>query len=117
MHPHFRLRSIIVADEPTGELDAETTEQILLLLHRLNKELGMTFLMVTHDPRAAAIAGRQLRPDKGRLVDPGEPCCGMVGRLMPQRGHAGRDGAGGVVVCRATRVSRTPVWRRPCNCR
>jgi putative ABC transport system ATP-binding protein len=60
---------IIVADEPTGDLDAETTEQILHLLGRLNKELGMTFLMVTHDPRAAAIAGRRLRLDKGRLVD------------------------------------------------
>jgi putative ABC transport system ATP-binding protein len=63
--------AIIVADEPTGDLDAETTDQILQLLQRLNKELGMTFLMVTHDPRAAAIAGRQLRLDKGRLVEPG----------------------------------------------
>lgn len=62
--------AIIVADEPTGDLDAETTDQILHLLQRLNKELGMTFLMVTHDPRAAAIAGRQLRLDKGQLVDP-----------------------------------------------
>jgi putative ABC transport system ATP-binding protein len=62
--------AIIVADEPTGDLDADTTEQILLLLQRLNKELHMTFLMVTHDPKAAAIAGRQLRLDKGRLVDP-----------------------------------------------
>jgi putative ABC transport system ATP-binding protein len=63
--------AIIVADEPTGDLDAETTDQILHLLQRLNRELGMTFLMVTHDPRAAAIAGRQLRLDKGQLVDPG----------------------------------------------
>jgi len=62
--------AIIVADEPTGDLDAETSEQVLHLLQRLNKELGITFLMVTHDPRAAAIAGRQLRLDKGRLVDP-----------------------------------------------
>lgn len=62
--------AIIVADEPTGDLDAESSTQILYLLQRLNKELGMTFLMVTHDPRAAAVAGRQLRLDKGRLVDP-----------------------------------------------
>ncbi len=59
--------AIVVADEPTGDLDAETTEQVLLLLRRLNKELGTTFLMVTHDPRAAAVAGRQLRLEKGQL--------------------------------------------------
>jgi putative ABC transport system ATP-binding protein len=64
------MPAIIVADEPTGDLDAETTDQILMLLQRLNKELGITFLMVTHDPRAAAIAGRQLRLNKGKLVDP-----------------------------------------------
>jgi putative ABC transport system ATP-binding protein len=62
--------AIIVADEPTGDLDAESSDQILHLLQRLNKELAMTFLMVTHDPRAAAVAGRQLRLDKGKLVDP-----------------------------------------------
>jgi putative ABC transport system ATP-binding protein len=61
--------AIIVADEPTGDLDAESSGQILQLLQRLNKELGMTFLMVTHDPRAAATAGRQLRLDKGQLID------------------------------------------------
>lgn len=63
--------AIIVADEPTGDLDAESSDQILHLLQRLNKELDMTFLMVTHDPHAAAIARRQLRLDKGKLVDPG----------------------------------------------
>ena len=61
---------IVVADEPTGDLDAETTVQILDLLQRLNKELGTTFLMVTHDPNTAAIARRQLRLEKGRLLEP-----------------------------------------------
>ena len=61
--------TIVVADEPTGDLDAETTEQVLELLRRLNTELGMTLLMVTHDPNAAAIAGRQLRLDKGKLAE------------------------------------------------
>jgi putative ABC transport system ATP-binding protein len=62
--------AIVVADEPTGDLDAETTEQILQLLQRLNAELGTTLLMVTHDPRAAAVARRQLRLEKGTLLEP-----------------------------------------------
>src|SRR5262245_38270379 len=62
--------AVVVADEPTGDLDAETTEQVLHLLRRLNAELGTTFLMVTHDPHAAAVARRQLRLEKGRLLEP-----------------------------------------------
>jgi putative ABC transport system ATP-binding protein len=60
---------VVVADEPTGDLDAETTAQILHLLQRLNQELGTTFLMVTHDPKAAGIAGRQLKLEKGQLLE------------------------------------------------
>ena len=60
---------VVVADEPTGDLDPDTSEQILRLLGRLNRELGVTLLMVTHDPDAAAIAGRQLRLDHGTLVE------------------------------------------------
>src|SRR5262245_20508537 len=62
--------AIVVADEPTGDLDAETTEQVLELLRRLNAELGTTFVLVTHDPRAAAVARRQLRLEKGQLLEP-----------------------------------------------
>jgi putative ABC transport system ATP-binding protein len=61
--------AVVVADEPTGDLDAETTVQILDLLQRLNAELGTTFMMVTHDPHAAAIARRRLRLDKGQLLE------------------------------------------------
>jgi putative ABC transport system ATP-binding protein len=61
--------AVVVADEPTGDLDAETTVQILDLLQRLNAELGTTFLMVTHDPHAAAIARRRLRLEKGQLFE------------------------------------------------
>jgi putative ABC transport system ATP-binding protein len=61
--------AVVVADEPTGDLDAETTEQVLELLGRLNAELGTTLLMVTHDPHAAAVARRRLRLDKGQLFD------------------------------------------------
>jgi putative ABC transport system ATP-binding protein len=61
--------AIVVADEPTGDLDADTGEQILLLLQRLNTELGTTLLMVTHDLHAAAVARRRLRLEKGELVE------------------------------------------------
>lgn len=60
---------VIVADEPTGSLDAETSSQIQILLKRLNTELGMTLLMVTHDQDVAAIGSRQLRLDRGKIVE------------------------------------------------
>lgn len=60
--------TIVVADEPTGDLDAETSVQILELLQQLNAELGMTILMVTHDVKAAERAGRQFRLIHGKLV-------------------------------------------------
>jgi putative ABC transport system ATP-binding protein len=63
--------TIVVADEPTGSLDANTTEQILTLLQRLNRELGMTLLMVTHDADAAQRATRQIRLERGKLVEQG----------------------------------------------
>ena len=58
---------IILADEPTGDLDAKTSEEILTLLNLLNSEFGKTILVVTHDPRAAAHAKRTLHLDKGKL--------------------------------------------------
>ena len=63
--------TVIVADEPTGDLDSVTTEQILDLVQRLNTELGMTLLVVTHDPRVAALAQRQLRLENGKLIEKG----------------------------------------------
>jgi putative ABC transport system ATP-binding protein len=68
--------AVVVADEPTGDLDAETTAQVLELLARLNAELGTTLLLVTHDPNAAGIARRRLRLEKGRLIEPGAPAAG-----------------------------------------
>lgn len=64
---------VVVADEPTGSLDASTSEQIQNLLMRLNRELGMTMLMVTHDPQVAAIATRRLFLDRGQVVDAPTP--------------------------------------------
>jgi len=58
---------ILVADEPTGDLDARSAEEILDLINRLNGEHTKTIVMVTHDPRAAARAHRMLHLDKGVL--------------------------------------------------
>jgi putative ABC transport system ATP-binding protein len=58
---------LLVCDEPTGDLDRETSESILDLLGLLNREHGKTIVMVTHDPRAAERATRQLHVDKGEL--------------------------------------------------
>lgn len=60
--------TIIVADEPTGSLDATSSQQIQGLMKRLNRELGMTMLMVTHDPEVAAIGTRQLHLRQGKFV-------------------------------------------------
>ena len=63
---------LIVADEPTGNLDEDSAIEVLELLRRLNQEYGKTIVMVTHDPRALARGTRCLRLDKGRLL-PLEP--------------------------------------------
>jgi putative ABC transport system ATP-binding protein len=60
---------LLVCDEPTGDLDRETSESVLELLQLLNREHGKTVIMVTHDPRAAEYAARRLYVDKGVLVD------------------------------------------------
>jgi len=60
--------TIIVADEPTGDLDRTTAEEILGLLERLNREVGKTIVMVTHDPKAAEKAHRVIHLEKGVLA-------------------------------------------------
>jgi putative ABC transport system ATP-binding protein len=59
--------TIIVADEPTGDLDKNSAREILSLMEGLNQEFGKTIIMVTHDPRAAQIARKKLFLDKGIL--------------------------------------------------
>ena len=61
--------TLIVADEPTGDLDRTTAEEILGLLEALNDQLGKTIIMVTHDPKAAGHARRMIHLEKGVLVD------------------------------------------------
>ncbi len=60
--------TILLADEPTGDLDKKSEEEVLVLLSRLHKEFKKTIVMVTHDPKAAATAGRTVMLDKGVLV-------------------------------------------------
>ncbi|MEO1575818.1 MAG: ABC transporter ATP-binding protein, partial [Pseudomonadota bacterium] len=60
---------ILVADEPTGDLDKTSARDIMRLLQTLNVELGMTIIMVTHDPAAATYARRTLHLDKGKFVE------------------------------------------------
>ncbi len=60
--------TLLLADEPTGDLDADSGREVLDLLAQLNQQFNKTILMVTHDPIAAARAKRLLRLDKGRLV-------------------------------------------------
>jgi putative ABC transport system ATP-binding protein len=58
---------LLVADEPTGDLDKKSAEEIMILMDRLNKEFKKTIVMVTHDPRAAERASIQRHLDKGEL--------------------------------------------------
>jgi putative ABC transport system ATP-binding protein len=60
---------IIVADEPTGDLDRGSAAEILSLLRQINLELGRTLIMVTHDPKTTEYAGRTLHLDKGKLLE------------------------------------------------
>jgi putative ABC transport system ATP-binding protein len=65
-------------------LDAVTTDQILDLIQRLNSELGMTLLLVTHDPRVASLAARQLRLENGKLIEKGREVA-LVGAGFEER--------------------------------
>ena len=60
--------TLIIADEPTGDLDAKSADEILAILSRLNREWGKTIIMVTHDPRAAKAASTIRQLDKGVLL-------------------------------------------------
>jgi putative ABC transport system ATP-binding protein len=77
---------LIIADEPTGDLDRGSAADILGLLDRLNVELGKTIAMVTHDPRAAEAAHHLIYLDKGQLSDTAPLAAG----------HSAAGGAGGV---------------------
>jgi len=61
--------TLLVCDEPTGDLDRQSAEDVLGLLRQLNREHGKTIVMVTHDPKAAEYANHTLHLDKGTLVE------------------------------------------------
>jgi putative ABC transport system ATP-binding protein len=61
--------TLIVADEPTGDLDRASAEEVLTMLQRLNRELGKTIIMVTHDAHAAGAARALVHLEKGELID------------------------------------------------
>ena len=64
--------TLLVCDEPTGDLDRQSAVEVLTLLQQLNRNHGKTIIMVTHDPKAAEYACHTLQLDKGSLVESGE---------------------------------------------
>ena len=64
--------SLILADEPTGNLDSKSSSQVVYLLKKINKELGNTILMITHDDAVAQAAEKTLRIEDGKLVENNE---------------------------------------------
>lgn len=64
--------SLILADEPTGNLDSKSSSQVVYLLKKINKELGNTILMITHDDAVAQAAEKTLRIEDGKLVEKNE---------------------------------------------
>lgn len=63
--------TILVCDEPTGDLDRKSADDVLNILQMLNRQFHKTIVMVTHDPKAAEFASRQLHMDKGALLETG----------------------------------------------
>ena len=65
--------SIVLADEPTGNLDSKTAEEVIALLRQLNEEEGVTFIFSTHDPNVVAYAKRRINIDDHKLIDASKP--------------------------------------------
>ncbi len=73
--------TVLLADEPTGALDQENGQGVLRLFQELHRDKGQTIVMVTHDPKVAAYAGRILVMQDGRLVEESRPAEARMGRL------------------------------------
>jgi putative ABC transport system ATP-binding protein len=61
--------AILLADEPTGNLDSKTSEEIMGIFQRLNREMGITIIMITHEPDIASFAKRNILFKDGKIVD------------------------------------------------
>jgi len=75
--------TLLVCDEPTGDLDRQSAEDVLTLLQVLNREHGKTIVMVTHDPKAASRASHTLHLDKGTLVEAAAAAAGAPLEVAP----------------------------------
>jgi putative ABC transport system ATP-binding protein len=93
--------TLIVADEPTGDLDSKSAEEILNLLVELKQGLNKTIIMVTHDPRAAVRAERVLHLEKGQLVRDASP--------LPEARHDITESGNGRSEHEGERVRRGPL--------
>jgi len=81
---------VVVADEPTGDLDPDTSAQIIKLLKQLNAQLHVTLLMVTHDTEVVAVADRQLYLNRGKLVQVSAPRSASTAVSITERSsHSG----------------------------
>jgi len=76
--------TLLVCDEPTGDLDRQSATDIMMLLQQLNRDFGKTVIMVTHDPRAAEYARRILNLDKGTLVENGVLAAASARTAQPE---------------------------------
>jgi lipoprotein-releasing system ATP-binding protein len=79
--------ALVLMDEPTGNLDARTAEPLHQEIERLSREMQQTFVLATHNPALASIAGRVLRLEHGRLHD-----AGPTDEIALTEDRAGRDG-------------------------
>jgi putative ABC transport system ATP-binding protein len=78
--------ALIVADEPTGDLDSKSANEILSLMELLRSQLGKTIIMVTHDPHAAERAQRILHLEKGKLVEDDDRTAALIRRPVATPG-------------------------------
>jgi len=81
---------VLLADEPTGNLDSSTSDEVMTLITALNRSRGITVVMVTHEPDMAAYAQRQIHFKDGSIM-PGEPSVSSVIKLKAQREPEGRS--------------------------
>jgi putative ABC transport system ATP-binding protein len=84
--------AVILADEPTGALDTKTSAEIMGILQRLNREQGLTVILVTHEADIAAYAERVLVMRDGQLISDGPPEHHIVSDMQPAITSAGNGG-------------------------